>query len=143
MRRLRDERRVHEDRVRSHAVVHLEDIEIGDGLTGRRVRLLQSVAKATAYLLANVGYDAAINEALATLGTAAQVDRICISMNHAHPGTEEIATSMRFEWTRETVPPVLRNAHRQRETQHYRVLIVNGNAQQAETGTEEHSGNRD
>jgi diguanylate cyclase (GGDEF)-like protein len=78
----------------------------------KRDRLLQSVAKATTYLLANVGYDSAINEALATLGTAARVDRICISMNHAHPGTGEISTSMRFEWTHEAVPSILRNSHR-------------------------------
>jgi diguanylate cyclase (GGDEF)-like protein len=78
----------------------------------KRDRLLQSVAEATTYLLANVGYDSAINEALATLGTAARVDRICISMNHAHPDCGEIATSMRFEWTRESVPPILRNPHR-------------------------------
>jgi diguanylate cyclase (GGDEF)-like protein len=78
----------------------------------KRDRLLQSVAQATTYLLANVGYDSAINEALATLGTAARVDRICISMNHAHPSCGEIATSMRFEWARESIPSVLRHPHR-------------------------------
>jgi diguanylate cyclase (GGDEF)-like protein len=78
----------------------------------KRDRLLQSVAQATTYLLANVGYDSAINEALATLGTAARVDRICISMNHTHPSCGELATSMRFEWTRESVPSILRNTHR-------------------------------
>ncbi len=78
----------------------------------KRDRLLQSVAEATTYLLANVGYDSAINEALATLGNAARVDRICISMNHAHPSSGELATSMRFEWTRESVPSILRNTTR-------------------------------
>jgi diguanylate cyclase (GGDEF)-like protein len=78
----------------------------------KRDRLLQSVAQATTYLLANVGYDSAINEALATLGAAARVDRICISMNHAHPSCGEIATSMRFEWTRDSVLSVLRHPHR-------------------------------
>ncbi|HEY9827321.1 MAG TPA: EAL domain-containing protein [Stenomitos sp.] len=81
-----------------------------------RDRLLQSVAEATTDLLANVAYDAAINEALATLGTAAQVDRICISMNHSHPGTGETSTSMRFEWTRESIPSLLRRPHRHNQT---------------------------
>jgi diguanylate cyclase (GGDEF)-like protein len=82
----------------------------------KRDRLLQSVAEATTHLLANVGYDSAINEALATLGTAARVDRICISMNHSHPKTGKIATSMRFEWTRECIPSILRSPHRHNQS---------------------------
>ena len=78
----------------------------------KRDRLLQSVAEATTYLLANVGYESAINEALATLGIAARADRICISMNHSHPVTEDIASSMRFEWTQDSVPSILRNPYR-------------------------------
>jgi diguanylate cyclase (GGDEF)-like protein len=82
----------------------------------KRDRLLQSVAEATTYLLANVGYDSAINEALATLGTAARVDRICISMNHSHPVTDDVATSMRFEWTQEAIPSILRSPHRHNQS---------------------------
>jgi diguanylate cyclase (GGDEF)-like protein len=82
----------------------------------KRDRLLQSVAEATTHLLANVGYDAAINEALANLGTAARVDRICVSMNHCHPETGNIAASMRFEWTRESIPSILRSPRRHNQT---------------------------
>jgi diguanylate cyclase (GGDEF)-like protein len=82
----------------------------------KRDRLLQSVAEATTHLLANVGYESAINEALATLGVAARADRICISMNHSHPITGDIAASMRFEWTQESIPSILRNPHRHNQS---------------------------
>jgi diguanylate cyclase (GGDEF)-like protein len=82
----------------------------------KRDRLLQSVAEATTHLLANVGYDSAINAALATLGTAARADRICISMNHSHPLTTDVASSMRFEWTQETIPSILRSPHRHNQS---------------------------
>jgi diguanylate cyclase (GGDEF)-like protein len=78
----------------------------------KRDRLLQSVAEATTHLLANVGYESAIGEALATLGDAAQVDRICICINHSHPDSGAIANSMKFEWTQTFIPSVLRSSHR-------------------------------
>ena len=78
----------------------------------KRDRLLQSVAEATTHLLVNVGYDTAINKALATLGSAANVDRICVSVNHPHPDTGATATSLRYEWTRESIPSILRKPER-------------------------------
>jgi diguanylate cyclase (GGDEF)-like protein len=78
----------------------------------QRDRLLQSVADATTHLLANVGHEAAIDQALATLGAAAQVDRICIFTNHSHPNTSFIATSLRFEWIRDNIPSIKRKHHR-------------------------------
>ncbi|MCG9891932.1 MAG: EAL domain-containing protein [Thermosynechococcaceae cyanobacterium MS004] len=78
----------------------------------KRDRLLQSVAEATTHLLANVGYDSAINEALATLGNSARVDRICITMNHSHPTTGDISSSMRFEWVQDEISSILRSPHR-------------------------------
>lgn len=82
----------------------------------KRDRLLQSVAEATTHLLANVGYESAINEALATLGIAARADRICISMNHSHPITGDTAVSMRFEWTQESISSILRNPYRHNQS---------------------------
>jgi diguanylate cyclase (GGDEF)-like protein len=78
----------------------------------QRDRLLQSVADATTHLLANVGHEAAIDQALATLGAAAQVDRICIFTNHSHPNTSFIATSLRFEWIRDNISSIKRKHHR-------------------------------
>lgn len=89
----------------------------------KRDLLLQSVAEATTHLLANVGYESAINEALATLGTAARVDRICICTNHSHPSTGEISNSMRFEWTKPSIPSLLRSPHRHNQpytTSHFK-----------------------
>jgi diguanylate cyclase (GGDEF)-like protein len=81
----------------------------------QRDRLLQSVAEATTQLLANVGLKAAIDQALATLGTAARVDRICIFTNHTHPNTSFTATSLKYEWIGENIPSIKREAHRQNQ----------------------------
>lgn len=78
----------------------------------QRDRLLQSVAEATTHLLVNVGQDIAIEKALATLGTAARGDRICVFTNHDHPNTNYTATSLKFEWTRDGIPSIKREPHR-------------------------------
>ncbi len=80
-----------------------------------RDRLLQGVAEATTHLLANVAYDDAITMALETLGTAARIDRICISQNHPHPEAGAIATSLRFEWARESMASIRHQTHRQNQ----------------------------
>ncbi|MGB8699203.1 MAG: diguanylate cyclase, partial [Thermosynechococcaceae cyanobacterium] len=82
----------------------------------KRDRLLQSVADATTHLLANIEYDAAINEVLAILGPAARADRICMSMNHRSPNADEIVHSIRFEWTQGSTPSILRSAHRHHQS---------------------------
>ncbi len=74
----------------------------------QRDSLLQGVAAATNYLLTDTDYATAIARALTTLGEATGVDRVFICENHPHPLTREIATSIRFEWTQQTVEPKLR-----------------------------------
>ncbi|MEA5617000.1 EAL domain-containing protein [Cronbergia sp. UHCC 0137] len=66
----------------------------------QRDRLLQAVAEATNYLLAEMDYDKAIEKVLAVLGEAANVDRVYLFQNHPHPVTAEMAVSLRFEWTK-------------------------------------------
>ncbi len=81
----------------------------------KRDRLLQSVTEATTHLLETVGYDQAISKALDTLGRAAGVDRICIWENHPHPETGATATSMRIEWTRDSIQSIQHHPHRQNQ----------------------------
>ncbi|MHC5596201.1 MAG: EAL domain-containing protein [Nostoc sp.] len=65
----------------------------------QRDRLLQAVAEAANYLLGEMNYETGINRSLAILGEAVQADRAYLFQNHLHPATEEIAVSLRFEWT--------------------------------------------
>jgi len=65
----------------------------------QRDRLLQAVAEAANYLLGEMNYETGIDLALAVLGEAAKADRAYLFQNHPHPITEEIAVSLRFEWT--------------------------------------------
>ncbi len=64
----------------------------------QRDRLLQGVAEAANYLLAEMNYEIAIEKALAALGEATNVERVYLFQNHPHPITGEISLSMRFEW---------------------------------------------
>jgi diguanylate cyclase (GGDEF)-like protein/PAS domain S-box-containing protein len=81
----------------------------------KRDSLLQGVAEATNHLLTHTDYSTAIAKALATLGTAAGVDRVYIYENHPHFVTGEPAMSMRFEWTRESVEPSIHKSHWQNQ----------------------------
>ncbi|MEH2022457.1 EAL domain-containing protein [Nostoc sp.] len=65
----------------------------------QRDRLLQAVAEAANYLLGEMNYETGIDRALAVLGEAAKADRAYLFQNHPHPVTQEIAVSLRFEWT--------------------------------------------
>nr|WP_290223456.1 EAL domain-containing protein [Trichocoleus desertorum] len=82
----------------------------------KREGLLQGVAEATRHLLTNTNYEAAIAEAIATLGAAAGVDRVYIYENHLHPVTAELAMSMRFEWTRSAIAPTIHQVHSQNQS---------------------------
>ncbi|MDP5017141.1 MAG: diguanylate cyclase, partial [Dolichospermum sp.] len=64
----------------------------------QRDRLLQGIAEAANYLLAEMNYEIAIEKALAALGQATNVERVYLFQNHPHPLTGEISVSMRFEW---------------------------------------------
>lgn len=98
-------------------VFDITERKLAEAELRKRDRLLQSVAQATTHLLENVGYDA-IDTALAILGEAAGVDRICICRNHTLADTEESGTSMRFEWTRTSVDPIRQRPHRQEQSYH-------------------------
>lgn len=78
----------------------------------KRDRLLQSVTEATTQLLANASYEEAIDAALARFGTTAGVDRICICENHVHAETNRLATSIRYEWTNESIESISHFQHR-------------------------------
>lgn len=78
-------------------------------------RLLRGVAEATNYLLTSTDYDKAFAKALEILGSAAGVDRVYTYQNHPHPKTGETAMSMRFEWTREPVEPIIHKSHWQNQ----------------------------
>ncbi|NJK41921.1 MAG: EAL domain-containing protein, partial [Acaryochloridaceae cyanobacterium SU_2_1] len=80
----------------------------------KRDRLLQSVAEATTQLLENSG-ETAINLALAILGEAAGADRIAICKNHPHTETGHVASSMKFEWTRDSIEAIRHRPHRQEQ----------------------------
>ncbi|MTJ51722.1 EAL domain-containing protein [Anabaena sp. UHCC 0253] len=64
----------------------------------QRDRLLQAVAEAANYLLAEMNYEIAIEKALAALGEATNVERVYLFQNHPHPITGEMSVSKRFEW---------------------------------------------
>ncbi len=81
----------------------------------KRDRLLQSVAEATTHLLANASYEEAIEAALDRFGTTAGVDRICICENHVHAATNRLATSIRYEWTNESIESIRHFQHRQNQ----------------------------
>ena len=78
----------------------------------QRDRLLQSVAEATTHLLENVAYEAAIDAAIAKLGFASGADRVCISSNHRAPDTDDLLTSLQFEWVRVPELSLLKATHR-------------------------------
>lgn len=72
-----------------------------------RDNLLQGVAQAANCLLTHEDLSIAISQAIAILGTMAQVDRVFIAENHPHMTTSALALSIRYEWVREAVPPCM------------------------------------
>ena len=64
----------------------------------QRDRLLQAVAEAANYLLAEMNYDLAIEKALAALGEATNVERVYLFQTHPHPVSGEMSISMQCEW---------------------------------------------
>jgi len=73
----------------------------------RQAKLLHGVNEATHRLLTAPTLPAALTEALAILGEAAEVDRVYVFELHAHPRIGEAVLSQRFEWVREGVPAQL------------------------------------
>lgn len=73
-------------------------------------KLLTGVAEATNRLLVTADYDQAINEALSILGSAAQVDRVCIFQNRYDQSTDQFVTGQAHEWCTAAVQPQITNA---------------------------------
>lgn len=91
------------DLVRTFIIREITEQKQAEAELRQRDRLLQGVAEAANYLLAEMDYDIAIEKALATFGMAANGDRVYIFHNHPHEVTGEIAMSLKFEWTKSEV----------------------------------------
>jgi diguanylate cyclase (GGDEF)-like protein/PAS domain S-box-containing protein len=77
----------------------------------KRDRLLQAVAEAARYLLAEIDYEKAISQALEMLGQAAEVDRAYIVANHPHPISDGAAMSLRSTWSQGSLEPLIHQPH--------------------------------
>lgn len=88
------------DLIRTFIIREITEQKQAEAELHQRDRLLQAVAEAANYLLAEMDYETAINKALATLGESSGVDRVYLFQNHPHLVTGEMAVSLRFEWTR-------------------------------------------
>ncbi|MEC4813627.1 MAG: EAL domain-containing protein [Scytonema sp. PMC 1069.18] len=93
------------DLIRTFIVRDITEQKLVQAELYQRDRLLQAVAEATNYLLVELNYDTAIEKALATLGAAAKVDRVYLFENHSNPISEDMAVSLRFEWTSPNCEP--------------------------------------
>jgi len=79
----------------------------------QRDRLMRAMAEATQCLLTEMNHTAALAKVLAILGEATEVDRICIYENHPDPEQGHLAMSLRTEWVRPGIPPLLPQAQSQ------------------------------
>ncbi|MGA1626866.1 MAG: diguanylate cyclase domain-containing protein, partial [Prochlorothrix sp.] len=79
----------------------------------RRDRLLQAMAKATQCLLTDMDHTAAMAKAIAILGEATEVDRVCLYENHPDPQEGHLAMSLRLEWVRSGISSLLQADHSQ------------------------------
>lgn len=70
----------------------------------KRDQLLQGAAEATSCLLIDADFNTAIAKALATLGLAAEVDRVYLYEHHLHPDSGESLVNKHYEWVRDAVP---------------------------------------
>lgn len=95
------------DLIRTFIIRDITEQKQAEAELRQRDRLLQAVAEAANYLLAEMNYELAIEKALAALGEAANVDRVYLFQNHPHPVTEEMAVSLRFEWAKSGVKTCL------------------------------------
>ncbi|MBD2691133.1 EAL domain-containing protein [Anabaena catenula] len=95
------------DLIRTFIIREITEQKQAEAELRQRDRLLQAVAEAANYLLAEMNYEIAIEKALATFGEAANGDRVYLFHNHSHPVTGEMAVSLQFEWIKSGVKPSL------------------------------------
>lgn len=82
----------------------------------RRDRLLQGVAQASHQLLTATDLNVVMPEVLAVLGEAAEADRAYIYEHHRQSEQNDLAMSMRYEWTRSGIAPSINQPHWQDQT---------------------------
>jgi PAS domain S-box-containing protein len=78
--------------------------------------LLRAAAEATNRLLTDTDYSSAIRSALQTLGQATGVDRVYIFERQKSASAPEPVLHIRWEWTRESVMPLISKSHMQGRT---------------------------
>jgi diguanylate cyclase (GGDEF)-like protein len=93
------------DLIRTFIIREITEQKKAEAELRQRDRLLQGVAEAANYLLAEMNYETAIEKALATFGAAANGDRVYLFQNHPHLITGEMAMSLQFEWTKPGIAP--------------------------------------
>ena len=86
-------------------------------------RLLRGIGDATNYLLTIDDYHQGVNQALATIGNAIEVDRIYIFSVHPHPQTQKPAMSQKWEWVASGITPEIDNPDLQRLYQVFSPLV--------------------
>jgi PAS domain S-box-containing protein len=78
--------------------------------------LLRAAAEATNRLLTDTNYSSALQSALQTLGQATGVDRVYIFERQKSALAAEPVLHIRWEWTRESVMPLISKSHMQGRT---------------------------
>lgn len=94
------------DLIRTFIIRDITEQKQAEAQLRERDRLLQAVAEATNYLLAEFNYETALDKALAVLGEAAKVDRVYFFENQPVT-TGEMPLSLKFEWTSSDYEPSL------------------------------------
>jgi diguanylate cyclase (GGDEF)-like protein/PAS domain S-box-containing protein len=93
------------------SVIDITQKKQADAEIVRRDRLFKAVAEAATILLGETQFETAIAQALTKMGKAAKVNRVCLFENQPHPVSQQPTMSLRYEWTKVGVSPVLAQPH--------------------------------